>query len=142
MKPIIIVIGLPGSGKTFFCNQYKNDYTIFDDCKDLDQFTTAIDLYLNKQKIIISNPWFVLQDVQKKIIQTLIDKNVDIENDVQWIFFENNPQQCWQNVCFRQLQDPTDKREVKSFIKTYTKLYHIPTIMNNIILQKVHETTM
>lgn len=121
MKSIIIVVGLPGSGKTFFCNQYKNDYAIFDDCKDLNQFQVAIDLFLNKkQKLIISNPWFVLKDVQEKIIELLISKNVDIENDVEWVFFENNPQQCWENVCFRQKQDPNDKREVKNFIKTYT----------------------
>ena len=97
---LIILIGLPGSGKTTYCKElaYKN-YMIHDDfiTKFFDGSAIAslekIKLGVN---VCLSDPRLCLPDIFNRYIATIL-KYVD-RTLIQLVLYENNPEQCIENI--------------------------------------------
>lgn len=112
MKILVFIVGLPGSGKTTWAKN-QNDGFVVDDPKFIEEIKIAID---QNNKVYVVDPHLVLDHFRKLAEQA--ELGVD---EVQWIFFENNPNACWENV-----KNRNDGREVRGMIFCYSQLYHPP----------------
>ena len=116
---LIILIGLPASGKTSYFNSYlKDNYDFYDDF--ISSFFNGI--LINKIKedntknICICDPRlcnFELFIRIMNIILPLIDKN-----DIKLLLFENNKEACLKNAKNR-------NKNVNNTIELYSKIYDI-----------------
>ncbi len=133
---IIVVIGLPGSGKTFLSNRFK-DRVVFDDF--ITNFYDGILLKTVREgkKILINDPRLCIY----KIFINVIDKITQFvrREDVHLILFENNPIDCINNIAdIADIADiePNKKRGLEFTITTYSKQYDLNNYKewNNTIL--------
>lgn len=117
MSNILFIVGLPGSGKTELSkkinSQNNNRYKIIDDPKSFDQILPFLD-----QDLIISDPAFCLEKNRELAIRKITEENPNVKID--WIFFENDPDQCLINA------ERRENKKVDSYIKNSTKTYTIP----------------
>lgn len=121
---ITFIVGLPGSGKTYFGNQLLDlrGGVFLDDISTLNQIKGSIG-----QDIIISDV-FLCREKERDKATRIINKialKVGFQYDIEWVFFENNPAQCLKNVEYREKQG--DKRRVTDFINAMSLEYTIPT---------------
>lgn len=115
MPKITVLVGLPGSGKSYYIKQNSDSKTIIvDDPKNAnelpDKLTSDLiiaDCHLCREKT---------RESLNKILQIRYPKA-----EINYVFFENNPEQCLKNVKFR-----NDGRFVEPTIKNYSKEYSIP----------------
>jgi hypothetical protein len=119
---VILIIGLPCSGKTMFAKRLleKNKgWTLIDDPKYFKKVEDVI--WTATEPVIISDPNFCLKEIRLSAIRKLKDiRNVDID----FVYFENNPQKCLRNFRCRELSG--DDRNVLNTILLYSKKYTIP----------------
>lgn len=113
---IIAVIGLPGSGKSYYLDKFKNnpDYIIIDDPKNISEIPVDVD-----KNILIADCHLCRKEVLnsfKQVINKILPKH-----SIELVFFENNPNQCLKNVEYR-----NDGRKVEATIIQYSKKYEIP----------------
>lgn len=127
---IFVLVGLPGSGKTYFGNllQAEMDQSVF-----LDDISQTGGLELLKQDfvdkdIIIADVHLCRTDVRMKA-ETILKENFP-NHEIEWIYFENNPSACLENVWRR-----NDGRQVADTIKMLYPLYKIP---DNVEVKKVY----
>lgn len=119
---VIIIIGLPGSGKTYLGKALSKQYNypFFDDVS-LEKTGAMIKMkeaISNKKSFIVADPYLCYVDIQNKL------KGMLKGYDVEWIYFENDPQQCLINSAGR------ENKKVKNLIKQLSKNYYIPDDMN------------
>ena len=124
---IIILVGLPGSGKSRMAKQINidngNKYKVIDDPKSLEN---DIKPFINKD-LIITDPALCFESNREKAEEFFKEFAPDAKID--WIYFENNPEQCLINADIRNRtlrisMKPT--RNVDSFIKNLHQFYTIP----------------
>ena len=116
---IILVCGLPGSGKTFLGRNLSQEmgFEFIDDITK-ESFPRFHELLSNNQSVIISDPKFTHTKIRNEAIKYLKQfEGLTIE----WIFFENDPKQCVRNINVRD-----DGRDVVDFVKSFSRLYKIP----------------
>ena len=108
---LTIVIGLPGSGKTFFSNTLG--IKVFDDFifnfysgELLNDIENNIDVCINDPRLCN----YTIFQRYMKIFEKRIDKN-----NIQLYLFENDPDKCKQNA----------NKNVNDFIDNYTKIYNL-----------------
>jgi RNase adaptor protein for sRNA GlmZ degradation len=112
-----LIIGLPGSGKTFYLNSLDDSWHKIDDIKNVNE------LPFDKDKIAIADPHFCIDTVREKAKKTISNIYEDVE--FEYIFFENDKEKCIKNVEYR-----NDGRNVMQFIEILYKSYNPP--MNSI----------
>lgn len=114
---ITLIIGLPGSGKTHYGEKLAKERSAFfiDDISDYDDLCSAL-LYFNH--VIISDPNLCDPNVEKAAVNSLK------ENEIEKIYFENNPEACKANIDRR--SQVGDERRVKDFIDMYSEIYNPP----------------
>jgi hypothetical protein len=127
---IILICGLPGSGKTHLGLQLKNEtgFEFFDDINQLDDLFKALS---EGKNCIVTDTNFVRTEIREAASNKL-NKFSNLE--IEWLFFENNAKQCLKNVNFR-----NDNRKVKGFIQSHTALYKIPVGEKQIKVFETHE---
>ena len=117
MSNILIIVGLPGSGKTKLAEKINEDngykYRLLDDPTNFDK---DIRPYLGED-LIITDPHLCFEKNRTKCEEMI--KNVDSTIKIDWIFFENDPEKCLVNSNNR-------SKKVSSFIQNYSKFYTIP----------------
>lgn len=88
MNQIIIIIGLPGSGKTTLSQTYVG-YRIFDDF--VSKFADGVTVYkaIKKGNIILNDPRMCKYDIFCKFV-----KRLEGRGTIKLILFENNAEQC------------------------------------------------
>jgi len=113
---IYCIAGLPCSGKTYFGDKlaFKTNSYFLDDPSSLTLIETRIECFSD---IVIVDPWFCIASVREKMNNLIGDK------EVEWLFFENNPQQCLRNYVIRKM---TDDRKVEGLIHQLSALYVVP----------------
>jgi RNase adaptor protein for sRNA GlmZ degradation len=119
----ILIAGLPASGKTMYAQSLEG--YLIDDPLSLEEVESEIKKaqeIFNQDTIIITDPHFISSNTRKCCEELL--KELYLNCEIKWIFFENDPEQCFMNAFIR--QENGDDREVCGFIKEGTKKYTIP----------------
>lgn len=97
-KQLVIVIGLPGSGKTTYCKKFK-EYLLFDDfVTNIFNYKAICELKAG-EKVCLNDPRLCYYDIFEMYI-TKFEKCIAKEN-IQLIIYENNPEQCITNIKIR-----------------------------------------
>jgi GTPase SAR1 family protein len=102
---IVIIIGLPGSGKTHLLKEYykngKNGYKIYDDI-DLSMFEDHSKYLITNLKkgnnVCISQPLFTVFDLFIQFLNDYFYDYTKITDNIEVILFENNPQKAINNL--------------------------------------------
>jgi predicted kinase len=145
---ILIIIGLPGSGKTNLVNNITNnitdnitdnitnnitDYIIFDDFISLFYTGEIIKSIKSGKNICLIDPRLCMYEIFKKYIE-IIQK---YDTDIFLILFENNPSQCLKNVNKR----CDSKKDIDRTIIKYSQCYLLDNYNNyNSIILPVWST--
>lgn len=126
MLHIIFLIGLPGSGKTYYANNYlRNNHNYFIDDFSVNDIEWCLEDFKKsgKNQLIISDPnlCLVSQESAKESIKKMLNEIKEFE--FLFLYFENNPEQCIKNIAHR-----NDDRCIfeKSIRELWSKNYIIP----------------
>lgn len=116
----ILIAGLPCSGKTTYAKSLKG--LLIDDPF---HFQNDIIKPIEESKsdvVIIADPCFIFQSVRQTCERSL---RLYFPNcELEWIFFENDPEKCLLN--YERRVKNGDTRDVKDMIKNWNGVYHIP----------------
>ena len=117
-KKVIFYVGLPGSGKTYHAKKAAKKLKGFliDDINSSFQMKTALE---DHDTIIITSPKLCHKADREFGIKIIKEISEDIE--IEWIYFENDPEKCLRNIAFR-----NDGRLVENYIQYLTKIYRPP----------------
>ncbi|XWV24461.1 mg971 protein [Tupanvirus deep ocean] len=120
---VVIIIGLPGSGKTTLSQKFIDDgYIIFDDFVNTFYNGDLINKIISGsplRKFCINDPRLCQFDIFNKHI-TIIEKYVNRSN-IYLILYENDPKTCLVNI-----QNRKDNRKgITNTINNYSKFYYI-----------------
>lgn len=125
---VIAIAGAPGSGKTHRANEHVQRLTsqgISHQLIDDEPEGNSIDVILaefakqNIEALIVAHPAFCFEPIRGMF--ELKIRRYFPDSDIQWEFFENNPEKCLKNVKHR-----NDGRAVKNAIIQYSKWYFVP----------------
>jgi hypothetical protein len=116
MRQIVLVVGLPGSGKTFFAHEHFPDALIIDDPRDRESDLPSHDDF---ETLVITDPHLCRDEILKTAI-TILSVRYRVDR-IAVTFFENDPVKAKANVKLR-----NDGRKVEWFIDTLTKIYEPP----------------
>ena len=116
MSKVTILVGLPGSGKTYYGKNLaksKPNSILIDDPKALDSIFNALVSYEN---VIIADP-NLCRPEYRNTAEKILSPNIT------WVFWENNPKKAWENVKNR------DERIIsESYVKMLSKVYKPPWV--------------
>jgi len=116
---LIIIIGLPASGKTtYYNNNLKDNFKFYDDfISNIFDGNLINDLRKNKDDICITDPRLCNYQTFIRIMK-LINEIID-KKDIQLILFENDKNKCLINAMKR------EKRNVNKSIEFNSLLYNL-----------------
>ena len=123
---LIIVVGLPASGKTTYCTTNYPEYTLYDDYLNTIYNNTLLQHLQNTNNSVNSNSKVIIND--PRLCDTTIFKQqvnnillyIPLSN-IQFILFENTPDQCILNSQLR--NDNIKDINLKQQILTYSQNY-------------------
>ncbi len=117
MLKITLIIGLPGSSKSFLGNRLSQETGahFLDDVKDEDEIDSAI--ANGHISLLIAHPFFCDSLIRDKLVSNLKEKYNNIE--FEYIFFENDAKQCRENAKLR-------NRKVEGTLRRFENIYKIP----------------
>lgn len=111
-KTVTLIVGLPGSGKSCLLSTYEG--LLLDDPRQIEEIKRVI----GQPKIVIADSYLCLEHNRKSAEQLFAGYQID------WIFFENDPFACKENVKARMLKG--DQRKVFGLIDILSPKYQIP----------------
>jgi hypothetical protein len=134
MATLTIIVGLAGSGKSYLTKEIaaKNNIPAFDDflARNLiprateSQGFCSVLVNLQRGYDCVANEVCLVHEDKRAALEKLLHSIFEDTVTVQWIFFENNPEQCKVNVRADKVK-PDPEGRVKG-IEHYTKDYVIP----------------
>lgn len=123
MANIIIIVGLPGSGKSHLGKAVSQNRTIpfYDDCITEVEIWEQVEACLrNNNDCVLADPGFCISKYRDQLVEKISDLNKDAI--LTWIYFDNDPEVCIQN-----LKNRSDGRIVsETFARQFSKWYTIP----------------
>lgn len=120
----VIIIGLPGSGKSTLMKQYASTHILYDDFLNTIYDYRMINALKNGKLVCISDPRLC----NPKIFNMYIDKYFNPNNTIL-IIFENNPIKCFHNLKSRERFEYKDKiyKRWKNTLIKFVEIYNIET---------------
>jgi len=131
MANLIIIIGLPGSGKTTLANELKEEgYEIYDDFITHFYDGKAIQDIKNNKKVCLNDPRLCSYEIFQRQMNTIL--KFITKDKIKLILFENNPEKSLINATGRK----DERQGIKETIEHYSKIYDIYKYMdyNHVIL--------
>lgn len=129
---IIIIIGLPGSGKTtYYNNHLKNDYKLYDDFINNFYDGELINDIINNINICIIDPRLCNINTFNFFLKNF-EEYID-RKQIQLILFQNNKDKCLNNVKLRNTINCISTIKYLSsiyFIDNYIKIFNIIEIVD------------
>lgn len=118
-RPVVLVVGMPGSGKTHLLNTDFWECTLFDDMSEYNfaELERHLD-YVTHVPIVIADVNFCFKEKLDRCIAYLKGKGI---TDIEIIYFENDKEKCLKNVMWRR-----DGRLVEGYIELLSKVYDPP----------------
>jgi tRNA uridine 5-carbamoylmethylation protein Kti12 len=116
MSEIVLFVGLPGSGKTYYANKMCD--LVIDDISDISQLPS----FIGNKTVGITDVNFCDERILKKAKEIL---NSRYEVNIEVIYFANDPEKCRNNVEYR-----NDGRNVEGTIRRFEKIYNPPYAIN------------
>jgi GTPase SAR1 family protein len=116
----IVIIGLPGSGKTTLLQEYCTQYIVYDDCVGSFFTSDLCDNLFAGKSLCIADPRLCNPEIFNKFIGKYYTPS-----NTKLILFENDPEQCLQNVIARE-----NNRNIihwKNTINRLTTMYSFDT---------------
>ena len=136
---VIVIVGLPGSGKTRLIQEFEaRGYHCFDDMNVDWQYNTArmLQLIHERRNIACSDIMFCTRFFRRRLERTL-------GVPLRWIFFENSPWQCAKNCLYRhcfELHDRPLQEEVR-MIRRLSRLYAPPRDARPVVAAETEGST-
>lgn len=118
MEKVIIIIGLPGSGKSMYSKTLSYEYEIYDDFIFNFFDGKVINSLKTNNKICLIDPRLCIINVFNKYIKKIL-KYVS-KNDIKLILYENNINSCINNIKIR-----GNYNIVKDNLENFSNLYNI-----------------
>lgn len=112
---IILWIGLPGSGKTYYAKKYCD--IVIDDITSLEELPDTYEL--QNKKLGITDVNFCDSKILSKALDILINKYPD--KYITTMYFEKDVDKCRSNVLHR-----NDGRNVEGTIRRFERVYNPP----------------
>ena len=97
---VVLVLGLPASGKTTFCKSHfdDKDFNVLDDALFLAGSEIILSQLLEEgQKVVFCDPRLCNVDTFKKLYEHVVNC-VASPLQIAVVYFENNPEQCKRNA--------------------------------------------
>lgn len=110
---VVIIVGLPGSGKTTYAESAYPDFRLMDDPAGPHEIPEDI-----HENIVVTSPFFCREGALNHVMKLVSDRVPDA--DLSVIYFENDPEQCLLNSK-RRLDKP-----VENLIRDLSEVYHPP----------------
>lgn len=121
---IILIVGLPGAGKTtvamglYYATEVETQ--VVDDIRDLHQLPNPGECDF----LIITDPHLCAESTQYGAAQILEAKYPGCH--IAWHFFENNPAKCFRNVEWRNAIYKEKRIISKASLEALSKHYSVP----------------
>lgn len=137
MKKIILIAGLPGSGKQHLAQALSSQAEkplLIEGLTALRELDTTA---LEAETLIVTAAEFCVDDTRNNTMDLLREKFGN-QCEPTWIFLENKPCLCMENVGHR---DPhCDNRKIAAEILSLSRQYHIPTgcLAEKVKIEKSH----
>ena len=100
---LIIVIGLPGSGKTTYCKKYIKTHILYDDFIPFFYNGNIINNLLSKKNIVVNDPRLCNFNTFKLYME-IFEKYV-VKKDILLVLFENEKDKCLKNIMIESKKD-------------------------------------
>lgn len=126
MHNIVMIVGLPGSGKTCFAKKHYFDYTLFDDVAYSKDWMDVMKnhLRLGLGNVVVTDHAGINGQTRSMISMMFAGYP---KYKVTWVFFENDLAQCIENVERRNEANCTKRRIIsRHYLGLLSDRYEIP----------------
>lgn len=88
---VTIIIGLPGSGKSYLLDKIATNHTVLDDFVSPEKIHMALSL---RDDVMMADPFFCEPDILKRAVEI-----VELyTSNIEYIYFENNKERAIANA--------------------------------------------